>query len=165
MFRQGRHGLQVDGTCTCPVVVDCKHAAALLLAALPAARSTTGARSELVDWLEAFKARRDAEAAAGTAPAKDRPAKNAQVVAYVLTWSDYEQRHEVRLFKARRSSDIGDTSFRAFEAWNNVEAALVKAPKFVSEEDLTILRVLWLGHKRDGSAGFALKGANGAAAP
>jgi hypothetical protein len=38
--------------------------------------------------------------------------------------------------------------FAIDEPWSNVEAALIKPPKFVSEDDLVILRSLWLGHSR-----------------
>ncbi|MDQ9634327.1 hypothetical protein RF085_26875, partial [Serratia marcescens] len=50
------------------------------------------------------------------------------------------------------------------DRWQNVEKALVEPPKFVSEEDLSILRGLWLGRSHAAyTGGFALQGATGAA--
>ena len=44
----------VEGECTCPVGVDCKHVAALLIAGLAhqPKPSAAGVRAELVTWLE-----------------------------------------------------------------------------------------------------------------
>lgn len=52
----------VEGECTCPVSVDCKHVAALLIAGLGhlPQQPATGVRPELVTWLEAFRAKRTA---------------------------------------------------------------------------------------------------------
>src|SRR3990167_5333957 len=45
------------------------------------------------------------------------------------------------------------------EEWSNVERALARPPQFVTEEDLTILRLLW--KQRDKHDCFHVRGAQG----
>ncbi len=50
------------------------------------------------------------------------------------------------------------------DPWQNVEKALIEPPKFVSKEDLPILRGLWLGRSHASYSGsFGLQGTTGAA--
>ncbi|MFP3186715.1 MAG: DEAD/DEAH box helicase, partial [Paraburkholderia sp.] len=83
----------------------------------------------------------------------------AHALAYRLGWSRYQQRHEIQLFKARVNANGEIRSID--EPWSNVEAAFIKAPKFVSDDDLVILRSLWLGHSRQNHGHFILRGASG----
>ncbi|SIT39734.1 putative helicase [Paraburkholderia ribeironis] len=114
-----------------------------------------GVRPELVSWLERFRAR--AEAADAVA---DAGAARTLTLAYRLNWSDFHMRHEVVLYRARCHPDGAITEVG--EPWGNVEAALVKQPKFVSDEDLSILRGLWLGRAREDFGQFVLRGTSGA---
>lgn len=148
--------LWVEGDCSCPVGFQCKHMAALLIAGLEAsAGAEPGVRPELVRWMETFRAR-----AEHGEPGRSGPGTAAaHALAYRLGWSRYQQRHEIQLFKARVNANGEIRSID--EPWSNVEAALIKAPKFVSDDDLVILRSLWLGHSRQNHGHFILRGASG----
>ncbi|MBW0451044.1 helicase [bacterium M00.F.Ca.ET.228.01.1.1] len=174
--------------CSCPVGRNCKHVAALLLAELeyhdemdhivrvddaerddsaPTAEPGTpesfgprqtqqGVRPELVSWLERFRARAEAADAA----AQKATAARTETLAYRLNWSDFHKRHEVVLYRAR--CDANGRVVEVGETWGNVESALLKQPRFVSDEDLSILRGLWLGRAREDFGQFVLRGTNGA---
>jgi hypothetical protein len=82
-------------------------------------------------------------------------------LAYVIGWSKYGGYHKVEIFKASVSREGGVRSIG--DPWDNVEKALLKPPQFVSDADLSILRLLWLGRSRDGYGsygGFALQSPN-----
>ena len=148
--------LWVEGDCSCPVGYQCKHMAALLIAGLEGAvESQPGVRPELVRWMETFRARAESETPSQRTPS----AGPTHALAYQLGWSRYQQRHEIQLFKARL--DVQGVIRSIDEPWSNVEAALIKAPKFVSDDDLVILRSLWLGHSRQNHGHFILRGSNG----
>jgi superfamily II DNA or RNA helicase len=188
-FRTDGGSPWAQSDCSCPVGRNCKHVAALLLAELDyhdemdhitdvgqdeddgraASRSTVAefgqpsrdaagqrVRPELVSWLERFRAR--AEAAG--ADAQKAAAARTQTLAYRLNWSDFHMRHEVVLYRARCNPDGAIVEID--EPWANVEAALLKQPRFVSDEDLSILRGLWLGRSREDFGQFILRGTSGA---
>ncbi|WP_144155100.1 DEAD/DEAH box helicase [Paraburkholderia sp. BCC1885] len=148
--------LWVEGDCSCPVGFQCKHMAAVLMAALGEASADQSAvRPELVRWLETFRAHAETELP-GIRRGSIAPT---HALIYRLGWSRHEQRHEIQLFKGRLGVD-GEV--RAIdEPWSNVEAALIKPPKFVADDDLVILRSLWLGHARDNRGQFILRGNSG----
>jgi len=154
-FKDGRT-LEAEGDCTCPVGFDCKHMAALLLAGLKRPQAShPGAREVLVRWLEDFRAQADAARGDGKAT------KSPHALAYVLTPSRHGHHHEVQIYKARVN---GDGSIRDLDqVWGNVQSALIKAPKFVAEADLPILRALLIGHEQTYSGRYILQGATGAA--
>ncbi|HZZ06160.1 DEAD/DEAH box helicase [Paraburkholderia sp.] len=177
-----------QGDCSCPVGRNCKHVAALLLAKLEyhdemdhitnvdididadghasagyprtasgaTAQPQSGVRPELVSWLERFRAR----AEAADAVAHKAGAARTQTLAYLLNWSRFHMRHEVVLYRARCNPD--GAIVEVDEPWGNVEAALLKQPRFVSDEDLSILRGLWLGRSREDFGQFILRGTSGA---
>lgn len=147
-----------EGECTCPVGMDCKHVAAVLIAGLahqPQA-TATGVRAELVSWLEVFRTRRTTANPA----ARKTPTKATHALAYVIAQS--HRGPEIFPYKARLGAD---GTIRALDdPWNNVERALIDPPKFVAEEDVPILRGLWLNRSPGGPASsFRLQGATGAA--
>lgn len=157
VFFDGRSNkITIDGTCTCPVGYGCKHVAAVLLAKLGAVSAPAHVRSEVVNWLERF--RQDLDQAAK----KSRAGSSTQGLAYVLVWSAYQRHHEVQLYKA----GVGrDGSIRSVgQPWHNLEQALLKPPQFVSNDDMLILRLLWLGRSRIGYGGYVLTGTHGAMA-
>jgi superfamily II DNA or RNA helicase len=183
-FRTDGGSPWAQGDCSCPVGRNCKHVAALLLAELeyhdemdhitrvqlddgdaagelpPKPRAhmgqPSGVRPELVSWLERFRAR----AEAADADAHKASAPRTQTLAYRLNWSNFHMRHEVVLYRARCNPD--GAVVEVDEPWANVEAALLKQPKFVSDEDLSILRGLWLGRSREDFGQFILHGTSGA---
>jgi superfamily II DNA or RNA helicase len=147
--------LEIDGECTCPVGFDCKHLAALLMAGLALLpKEPASVRPELVQWLEGFQARH------GEEPRKSPKPKSNGALAYVIATS-YRGGAQVELYKARLTPE--GTIRSIAEPWNNVEAALVKPMKFLTEEDLGILRGLWIGRGREDYGGFVPRGAGGAA--
>ncbi|PJA25691.1 MAG: helicase [Alphaproteobacteria bacterium CG_4_10_14_0_2_um_filter_63_37] len=134
-FREQRGGWGVMGFCTCPVGYNCKHVAATLLAF--AERSRQGAASgiglEVSDWIESLRS---------VAPGATRPPPAQEQLLYVLApgltdaapWD--VTLHKVRL--RRDGSFAGPSS-----PWNNIRQALLKPPRFVDEDDLAILGLLW----------------------
>ncbi|MDE1182540.1 DEAD/DEAH box helicase [Paraburkholderia sp.] len=153
-------GAKIIGDCSCPVGYNCKHVAATLLAGLEKQMGEPAPgelRPELIRWLEAFRNNAATAEANARAEARRTDPARTHVLAYVLGWSMHTQRHEIQLFKARLGIDGEVRSID--EAWSNVEAALVKPPKFVVEEDLVILRALWLGRSPN-QGHFVLRGAN-----
>ncbi|MCC8404493.1 DEAD/DEAH box helicase [Paraburkholderia sp. MMS20-SJTN17] len=119
-----------------------------------------GVRPELVSWLERFRARARAAEAAEQAGARKPHAARKETLAYRLNWSRFHLRHEVVLHRARCDEDglivaVGDN-------WGDVEGALLRQPRFVSDEDLSILRGLWLGRSREDLGQFVLRGTSGA---
>jgi hypothetical protein len=71
-----------------------------------------------------------------------RPAPSREMLFYVLysAWNNGRD-WSVRFVKARRDEQGMPTG--APTDWNNVERALIQPPRFISEEDLVILRLLW----------------------
>lgn len=64
-FHNKQNQLRIEGECSCPVGFNCKHVAAVLLAGLEEQETTsTGARPELLRWLEAFRAQQITPASA-----------------------------------------------------------------------------------------------------
>ena len=62
-----------------------------------------------------------------------------------------------------KSARVRDGSFQTLDRpWTNLDAALVKQPKFVSDEDMTIVRALVIGRTRNDFGGFGLHGEEGA---
>jgi superfamily II DNA or RNA helicase len=146
-----------EGTCSCPVGIDCKHVGALLLAGLETMPPTKpGPDPKLVRWLEDFRAR------CGAAESKRKKAasKPAYVLLYQLSWLEYRNCHLIKLFKVRFGSEAAERTVR--EEWRNVEAALIKPPQFVADADLAILRRLWLTRSSDYDVHFTLRGEAGA---
>ncbi|WP_206956052.1 DEAD/DEAH box helicase [Trinickia acidisoli] len=149
----------IESECTCPVGGHCKHVAALLIAGLAhlPKQAVTGVRPELVGWLEGFRARH----LGATPGSKKASARSSHALAYVITGT-YQGCPQLVLYKSRVAAD--GTIRSLDDAWHNIENALVKPPKFVSEEDLPILRGLWLGRSRNAFSGqLGLQGTNGAA--
>ncbi|MDP2031484.1 MAG: DEAD/DEAH box helicase [Thiobacillus sp.] len=121
--------------CTCPVQWHCKHTAATLLAWLQQNKQPTKINPDVLTWLEEF--RRTLADARPAKPAKAPPRRD--TLLYCLTpRADGSLR--VTFFKARLD-DHGRPL--KLDDWNNVERAITNPPSFVSEDDLTILPLLW----------------------
>jgi hypothetical protein len=157
VFHDVDDGMWIDGHCSCPVGIDCKHVAALLLAAASASQpAATGVRPELVSWLDAFRSRQSSPVPARQQAANTKPT---HALAYMLAWSGHDD-PEVLLYKARVNAEGIIRSFD--DPWHNLEQALVKPPRFVADIDLPILRGLWLNRTREFGNWFRLKGSLGA---
>ncbi len=143
--------LQIDPVCSCPVRWKCKHTAAVLLSALSLPRAPT-INHAVLEWVESFRR------ALKTPPKKTaKPAPKPEKLCYVLTKSAYTGSHVFGIYKGKLD-DEGRLLGR-LEEWSNVERALVRPPQFVTEEDLTILRLLW--KQRDKHDYFPVRGAQG----
>ena len=146
----------VEGDCSCPVGYNCKHVAAVLLAGLALAPPPpAGVRSEVVHWLQRFQTRHS-----GAPPkAKPKPKSN-QALAYVIA-PGHAGGAAIVLHKVRLAADGAIRS--AEESWDQIQGALVKPMKFIQEEDLPILRRLWIGRLPYEHMSYGLRGEEGAA--
>ncbi|KDP86267.1 hypothetical protein CF70_008365 [Cupriavidus sp. SK-3] len=81
----------VEGECTCPVSVDCKHVAALLIPGLGhmPTQPVSSVRSELVTWLEGFRTKY----APSPGSKKTTTANTALALVYVITSGSYRSSH------------------------------------------------------------------------
>ena len=157
VFHEDRQGLRAIGRCSCPVGSNCKHVAAALLANLEKKTvAGDGPRPEMLRWLEIFRAQCQPDR--GSAARKT--AKVEFNLMYRLEWSSRQQCFALAMYKTRRGTGVGTQ--RPGETWNNVQAALLKPPKFITDEDLPILRALWTTRKSDYDLNFYLRGKTGA---
>ncbi|MFZ2300365.1 MAG: DEAD/DEAH box helicase [Gallionella sp.] len=143
--------LQIDPTCSCPVRWKCKHTAAVLLSALSLPRAPA-VNHAVLEWVESFRR------AVKTPPKKTaKPAPKPEKLCYVLTKSAYTGSHVFGIYKGKLDEE--GRLLGRLEEWGNVERALVRPPQFVTEEDLSILRLLW--KQRDKHDYFPVRGAQG----
>lgn len=144
----------IQATCSCPVGYSCKHGAATLLAAIEARTElATLPDPQVLDWLQMLRELSDAN---GSKPARVTKApKVREQLFYVIDHDSAAQRVTVSMRKGRSDAD-GHLSELA-EPWDSVERALLKPPKFVSEEDLVILRLLWMIRSREMYMTFELQ--------
>jgi superfamily II DNA or RNA helicase len=128
--------------CSCPVGWMCKHAAAVMLHLLDQGKAQPKVRLDVLEWLDGF--RESLQTPDTRKPGKKTGKSSAvkEALFYVL-YSAYDngQDWSVRFVKARRDEQGAPSG--ALTEWSNVERALIQPPKFISEEDLVILRLLW----------------------
>lgn len=127
--------------CTCPVALDCKHAAAVLLHVLrsPPKQKTPNVRYEVLDTLDKLSA---------LVQRGKKPAPKESLV-YVLDAPVTHAGAALVLHKAR----VGKNgTFNGLTQWSNIDGALRKRPSFVQDEDMPILRLLH-GHDTLGVVG------------
>ncbi len=134
-------GQGIQASCSCPVGYMCKHGAATLLAAIEA-RSALAMLPDpqVIGWLKMLRDLSEANAGKPSKPAKQT--KPREQLFYVIDHHAADQRVTVSMRKAR--PDLNGHINNAAESWDNVERALVTPPKFVTDEDLAILRLLWV---------------------
>ena len=143
--------LRIDPTCSCPMRWKCKHTAAVLLSALSLPRAPA-INHAVLEWIESFRH------AVKTPPRKTaKPAPKPEKLCYVLTKAAYTGSYVFGIYKGKL--DAEGRLLGRLEEWSNVERALVRPPQFVTEEDLTILRLLW--KQRDKHDCFPVRGAQG----
>ncbi|HSD37305.1 MAG TPA: DEAD/DEAH box helicase [Rhodocyclaceae bacterium] len=144
----------VQAICSCPVGYSCKHGAAVLLAAIEA-RSEMAVMPDpqVLDWLQMLRDLSDANGSKPTKPGK--PVKIREQLFYVIDHDATAQRVTVSLRKGR--TDASGFLSDLAEPWDSIERALAKPPKFVSDEDLVILRLLWMIRSHEFYATFELQ--------
>ncbi|MFO1387030.1 MAG: DEAD/DEAH box helicase [Chitinivorax sp.] len=153
LFGLANGQLRATSHCTCPVANGCKHGAAAMLAYLAQQNPTPSVNPEVIRWLAEFGDSMRSD----VAPRK--PSKQAFVLFYVLCRSSTSQQYYVTFLKAKRHDN--GTPY-GYEEWNNVERAIMKPPQFVAEDDVTILRLLWMQNDRNSNFyGYKLAGKNG----
>ena len=148
-FPQAAGRYTLTAMCSCPVGSFCKHGAATLLAYIEQ-RPATQINPEVLRWVREF-----GDAVRSTkAPAK--PAKSQQVLLYLLCDGGAAR---VSFAKAR----IGvDGRPGGLDDWSNVERAIMNPPKFIDEDDIAILRLLWMQNRGNQAYyGYSLAGKNG----
>ncbi|OYY94601.1 MAG: helicase [Hydrogenophilales bacterium 28-61-23] len=128
--------------CSCPVGWMCKHAAAVMLHLLNQGKAQPKVRPDVLEWLDNFRESLQTPEAKkpGKKPGKSGAAREALFYVLYSAWGN-GQDWSVRFIKARRDEQGMATG--TLTEWNNVERALIQPPRFVSEEDLVILRLLW----------------------
>ena len=145
--------LGVEPLCSCPVGFKCKHTAAVLLSALSLPRERVPTVNHAVlEWVESFK-----RAVKIPPKKKAKPTPHAERLCYALIKSLYTSSYVISLYKGK--VDAGGKLLGRLEEWSNVERALIKPPQFVTDEDLSIMRLLW--KQRDKYSGFLVAGAQG----
>ncbi len=126
--------IEIDALCSCPVAHNCKHTAATLLAALERQAAPKRVNPEVLKWLESFRR-------AVSTGKNSKPAKSAERLFYVLGRKYASDPYAIAMLKGRIGADGCPAS--GVVDWSNIDRALVQPPKFVDEEDLAILRLLW----------------------
>ncbi len=124
--------------CSCPVGWMCKHAAAVMLRLLDQGKAQPKVRPDVLEWLEGF--RESLQAPVTKKPGKKSAVREALFYVLYSTWGDGRE-WSLRFIKARRDEQGAPAG--TLTDWSNVERALMQPPRFVSEEDLVILRLLW----------------------
>lgn len=134
--RDMAHRWVPDMVCTCPVELGCKHATAVLLAALRAREEPDRLNPQVLRWAEALRQGQ------GQAP---RAAAREQLF-YLLQADDKGGGLHFRLLKGKPEG--GGLPGARSESWYAVERALQQPPAFLNEADLAALRMLWLQRGR-----------------
>ncbi len=157
-FHDQNGTLSAHGHCSCPVGFACKHAAAVMLAsANDTSDSENSVRPEVAGWLEGFRSR---FASTKTAAARKPAANGTLALIYVLGQGRVSKLAEVEFHKVRLSDD--GTFTELDRPWTNLDAALVKQPKFVADDDMVILRAFFLTRARNEFGRYTLFGEHGA---
>jgi superfamily II DNA or RNA helicase len=177
----GKSGKQVYGLCSCPMRVNCKHVAAVLLRALegppdvqqhpsparPTEAPRGGARFDsrpavlpaaFQEWLVR------AHKSLGPAPPRDEyPLDVMHRLLYLLVPPDAEigSPAQLRVVIARRLKNGG---YSDVHPWSNAREAVLRPPSFVLAQDQRILRMLLLEGAPQAAHTFVLQGETGAEA-
>ncbi len=153
-FARAAASTYIQSQCSCPVGQNCKHVAATLLAALDHVAESSRVNPDVLDWLEDFH--QSMSTVKRKKPAK--PAKKTEFLLYLLGKKPYAHAYGIAMLKGR----VGIDGNPEGEDWGNVERALLQPPKYVDDEDLVILRLLWAQRSRhDYDMPFPLAGKHG----
>lgn len=128
--------LDIETECTCPVGYGCKHSAAVLLEALQMRNTSPQINPAVLQWLENYR-----RTATVKKKAASSPSKRSEQLFYLLRLNSYSNSYEIYIEKGR--ADENGRPLPSAQGWNNIERALLQPPKFVDEDDVTVLRALW----------------------
>lgn len=148
----GQTGARILGRCSCPVSINCKHVAAVLLDALDNLKSRTtplsgspsptpaarpiGMPPNLSLWFDELQ-----QPALPPDTPGAYPKGVAQRLLYVLEVNPVDHRVHTQLMTARQLKDGG---YGAASRWNNLQGAIQAPPGFVLASDLRVFRRLQL---------------------
>ncbi|MGQ5521764.1 DEAD/DEAH box helicase [Chitinimonas sp. PSY-7] len=125
---------QISAECSCPVGYECKHAAAVLLAALAEqgdAEANRTVNPAVLEWVANFQANSKAVAMA--------EAGHPQQIFYLLR---LRGRGEVRVSFCKARRPASGVLRQPGERWSNVKGALRRPLGFIDAVDITILSLL-----------------------
>ena len=150
----GQRSLELATRCNCAVVNRCKHAAAVLMAARRPDAVSSRPRSEVVSWAEGLVGRLVDK------PVEGGRGGGGEALFYLVRRSPQLADLEIVLLKARSDGD----ALAGAREWRNLEAALLRPPAFVRDEDLDVLRRFRSVGRRQPHPGIArIGGIEGAA--
>ncbi|MGE8148922.1 SNF2-related protein [Pseudomonas frederiksbergensis] len=149
---------QLDCTCSCPVVIDCKHCATVIyhLQDFPVATTDSAVsvhlNRELERWLD------------GIPSASNPPDESAQVTGarlfYKLRATSAAGKWTLEIFKARQ---LKDGRLQDIKSVYSLSDTLIRQPGYLTELDLRIARLLVAVHSHHAYyAGYPLEGSSGA---
>lgn len=139
---------EVEGRCTCPVKVNCKHCAAVLytLAGQPESTASDALPAELQHWLQGLTPPR----------ATSNEDKRGRLVCYQLML------FEDRTCGLRVRKGVFENEALQFKRLQSLYELLYQPPRFVKEDDLRLLRLLAALDDPSGAQyGYELKGQEG----
>lgn len=147
----------LDCYCSCPVVVDCKHCAAVMFhlqetsAQAPSATAEVRLNRELEQWLQEI-AHQDR--------VQGDPAKGAGTrLLYKLEANRSLGKWVLEVFKARQ---LKDGALRDIKPLFSIADTLAREPGYLSGQDLRIARLLVAGRSHHFHSGYPLQGRGGA---
>jgi hypothetical protein len=122
--------MAVVSRCTCTTGKHCKHVAAMLLKAIEERNPKEQVSGSALSWLDDLR-----RVSVAVAKKKARPASARQQLFYILKWTADRRQFAIEIRKGKYPESA--------EEWWKVDRALVTPPQFVTEEDLSILRLIW----------------------
>lgn len=134
IHRPTPRSITIDAECSCPVGFNCKHAAAVLYAALRVRDQGPRANPYIMTWIEHLA---DKHASAPLPP--QAPTPPGEAIHYL-----FEQHHPAALYHLTlHKGEITERKLkRSIPAWRGIEAALRKPPRYLQKIDVAIFRAL-----------------------
>ncbi|WP_426192481.1 SNF2-related protein [Massilia sp. DWR3-1-1] len=138
IVRERRHGVSIDGECSCPMFHNCKHVLAVLLVHLQqSAHTPAGAARRAQQWLD--------QLAQALAPASAAPAGATYRLAYALTPDAHSGTPCLNLCKARLRKDGSVASATVISDLYDLLAAPPNYVKPADEEAIRLVAALRAG--------------------
>ena len=154
------HWTDIDCVCSCPVEVDCKHAAAVLFEVITLAQGLDDSQSAASDRLSPQIEQWLNNIPAATPEIESLPKGSNTCLLYQLNPDTYSNRWSLAVYRARLLKKGG---YGEIKALYSLEETLARAPGYMLELDKRICRLLLVGraYGRYGSS-FPLEGEDGA---
>jgi len=128
--------ITLEARCSCPVGHNCKHCAAVLVAAMVQRDrpvQPTSVNPVVLGWAdELLRLSRQPE------KTRARPSPKTTTALHYVVFTGLHQTPRLALVKGRTEAN----GPKLGEIWNGIDRALLQAPQFVRDEDLEILRLL-----------------------